>query len=255
MIAAIGRATIAVVTDVGGMTLLIVEAVRALLRLRVDARETIRHLHRFAVEPLLLVLCGALVTGGVVAMNGLQYIARYGASEVYGWASGVSSYRDVGPLLLGFTLSSRLGGKNTAELSSMAARERLDALRALGVDVRRVVFLPRLIAIALAGVVLYPLATTAVLLSSFGIASVVGDQRFAISFWSMIEYMDAGIVLEGLLRLAVFSTWIGVASCWFGRLPGVDARAVGRAVFASSVTSLGGIVLLNLYLSFVQGTG
>jgi ABC-type transporter Mla maintaining outer membrane lipid asymmetry permease subunit MlaE len=114
--------------------------------------------------------------------------------------------------------------------------------------------LPRLIAIALAGVVLYPLATTAVLLSSFAIASAAGDQRFAISVWSMIEYMDAGIVLQGLLRLAVFSTWIGVASCWFGRLPGVDARAVGGAVFAASVTSLGGIVVLNLALSFVQGT-
>lgn len=254
MIAAIGRATIAVVVDVGGMTLLVVDALRGLVALRVDLRETLRHLHRFAVQPFPIVFAGSLVTGGVVAMNGLQYIQRYGASEVYGWAAGVSSFRDVGPLLLGFTLASRLGGKNTAELSSMAARERLDALVALGLDVRRVVVLPRLVAIALAGVVLYPLATTTVLLSSFAIATFVGDQSYAVSWWSFVEYTDASIVREGMLRLVVFAAWIGVASSWFGRTPGVDAATIGRAVYASSVTSLGGIVVLNLFLSFLQGT-
>jgi phospholipid/cholesterol/gamma-HCH transport system permease protein len=250
----VGRATIAVCTEVGAMTLLVAAAVGAVLRGRVDARELVRHLHRFAVEPLLLVLGGAVITGGVVAMQGLDYVRRYNAGEVLGWAAGLSSFRDVGPLLLGFTLSARLGARNTAELSTMVARERLDALRALGLDPREVVVLPRLIAVSLAGVVLYPIGTTTVLLTSFGVAQLVGDQRFSTSWWSFVEYVQPGSILQGLLRLVAFSTLIGVTSCHFGAQPGSDAASIGRAVFASSVASMGGIVVVNLYLSFAQGT-
>lgn len=249
----VGRATLALCADVGAMALALRASFSLLLVGRVDGRELARHLRRFAVAPLPLVLGASAVMGGVVAMQGLGYIRRYNASEVFGWAAGMSSFRDVGPLLLGFMLASRLGAKNTAELASMVARERLDALSALGLDVGRVVYAPRFFAVAIAGVLLYPLAATTVLLSSFLLAWIVGDQRFAVSWHSMLEYMDAGIVLEGLARMVAFSALIGLSSCHFGARAGPDARAIGRAVFASSVASMGGIVVVNLYLSFVGG--
>lgn len=249
--ALLGTALLSLCHDVGGQILVAVRSFRLLLRLRVDAVETVRHLERFAIRSLALVLAGSIIVGGVVSMQGLGYVARYNATEVYGWAVGISSFREVAPLLLGLTLASRVGAKNTAELASMVARERLDALTALGLDTERVVVAPRFIAILLSATLLYPIATLTVLLSSFALAWGLGDQRWSASLYSLLEYMEWTVPLEGLARMTAFGALIGVSSCWFGLMSGRDARAIGRAVYAQSVASVAGIVVLNLYLELV----
>ncbi len=253
LIARTGSAVLSLCHDVGGQVLLAARSSRRLARLRVDLAETLRQIDRFAIGSLGLVLAGSIIIGGVVAMQGLGYISRYNATDVYGWASGVSSFREVGPMLLGLTLASRLGAKNTAELASMMARERLDALSALGLDEERVVIAPRLWAIVLSAALLYPIATTTVLLSSFGLAWAIGDQNLSASFSSLTEYMHWTVPLEGLGRLIAFGALIAVSSCWFGTRGGRDARAIGRAVYAQCVASLTGVVVLNLYLTFLGG--
>lgn len=251
--ARVGLAVLSVCHDVGGQLLVVGRATRLLARLRVDGRETLRQIERFAIGSLGLVFAGSIIVGGVVAMQGLGYVARYNATDVYGWASGVSSFREVAPLLLGLTLASRLGAKNTAELASMVARERLDALTALGLDNERVVIAPRMWAIVISAALLYPIATTTVLLSSYSLAWAIGDQNISASFSSLVEYMHWTVPLEGLARLTAFGALIAVSSCWFGTRGGKDARAIGRAVYAQSVASLTGVVVLNLYLTFLGG--
>ena len=206
-----------------------------------------------------MVVGGSLVIGGVVAMQGLAFVARYGASEIYGWAAAISSFRDVGPLLLGFMLAARLGTKNAAELATLAARERIDALTVLGLDARRVVVLPRLWAITGATLLFYPLSATGILASAFVVARLVGQQSISGSWFSFITYLSSKIIVQGLLRQASFGFLIGVASCRAGMAPAArgaakDARAIGSAVFASSVACMCGIVVVNLYLSFIGGT-
>jgi phospholipid/cholesterol/gamma-HCH transport system permease protein len=253
LLARLGFLVLTLCHHTGGVVLLLREDLALLLRLRVDAAETLRHLERFAVRSLLVVIGGSAIVGGVVAMQGLGYVARYHATDAFGWAAGVSSFREVAPMLLGLVVASRVGARNTAELSTLVARERLDALTALGLDPRRVVVAPRLFAISISAVLLFPIATTTVLASAFLIAWGVGDQRLAASWSSVIDYMPAGVVLEGLLRMAAFGALIAVASCWFGTRGGHDARAVGRNVYGQSVASFTGIVVINLYLTFLGG--
>jgi phospholipid/cholesterol/gamma-HCH transport system permease protein len=254
-VALIGAAMLGLCHHVGGQILVATRSSRLLLRLRIDLVETLRHLERFALGSLPLVFAGSILVGGVVSMQGLGYVARYNATEVYGWAVGISSFREVAPLLLALTLASRLGAKNTAELASMVARERTDALTALGLDIERVVGAPRFFAILLSATLLYPIATVTVLLSSFSLAWALGDQRWSASVYSLVEYMAWTVPLEGLLRLTAFGALIGVSSCWFGLTSGRDARGIGRAVYAQSVASVAGIVVLNLYLGLVGSVG
>jgi phospholipid/cholesterol/gamma-HCH transport system permease protein len=255
----IGALALRLIGDVGALALLFGHSCMLLVRGRVDGREWVRHLSRFLFGSLAIVMSGSVVVGGVVAMQGLNYVSRYSAREVFGWAVGLSSFRDVAPLLLGFTIAARLGTKNAAELATLSARERIDAIEALGLDADETVVAPRLWAIAAASAVLYPFATTTVLLSSFLVAWGVGDQPLPVSWWSLTTYMHASIALQGMERLVAFGVLVGTVSCHFGqalRAPGAprDARAIGRAVFSSSVASMCGIVVLNLYLSFIGGT-
>lgn len=253
-LARLGQGAIVPAHHTGGLLFFAPRALGMLLFLRADLAETIRHTARFGLRSLPLVLTGAVLVGGVVGMQGLGYVRRYNATEVFGWAAGLSSFREVAPLLLSLLLAARVGAKNTAELASMRARERLDALVALGLDPERVVLGPRVWAITLSAGILFPLATTTVLASAFLLAWALGDQRLSVSVYSMMEYLPHTAVLQGLARLVVFGFLIAVASTYFGALApsGRDARSVGRAVYASSVTSMTAIVIVNLSVSFLS---
>lgn len=225
-----------------------------LLRWRLDGREWLRHIDRLYVRALPLLLAGSVVVGGVVAMQGLGYVSRYQATEVFGWAAGVSAFREVGPLLLGLILAARIGARNAAELGTMVLQERLAALQALGLDPMRVVVLPRVLAIISAACLAYPLVSLTILSSSFAIANVVGGQRWAISVYSCLEYMSHHVVWDGFIRLTAFGVWVAITSTYHGLRADHTRGGIGHAVYSASVAAMVGIVLLNLYLTLTTGS-
>lgn len=224
------------------------------VRWRVDGREWLRHIDRLCVRALPLLWVGSVVVGGVVAMQGLGYIARYQATEVFGWAAGVSAFREVGPLLLGLILAARIGARNTAEIGTMVLQERLSALQALGLDPMRVVLVPRMLAIFAASILAFPIVSLTVLVSGFAIANIVGDQRISVSVYSCLEYMSHHVVWDGFVRLAAFGFWIAITSTHYGLRADPRRGGIGHAVYAASVAAMIGIVLLNLYLTLSTGS-
>lgn len=250
---AIGAVVTRGLDDLGGVVRLALATAAQALTLRIDRAETVRQLDRLGLSALPLILAGAAIVGGVVAMQGLGYVSRYNATEVYGWAAGLSAYREVGPLLLGLTLAARVGTKNAAELASMTANERIDALVALGLDDRRVVLAPRIVAITVFAAIVFPLCTTTIVAVAFVLAALLGDQLMVVSYHSLAEYLPASHILEGLARLVAFGAVTAVVSTYFGRNSGRQAKSIGSAVYSSSVASMTAIVILNLYLSLFSG--
>lgn len=254
----VGARALRMVEETGTLAVRGARFLRALTSLRVDGRETIRQWDRLLRDALPLMAVSASVVGGIVAMQGLGYIERYAASEVFGWAAGRSSFREVGPLLLGTALAARTGARNTAEIAMMAARERLDAIRALGLDPDRCLVFPRLLATILVAVVLYFPACALVFLVATLFASGMGDQRIWTSLWSFSTYVGFAPVLQGFARMALFGAVVGLASCHAGvsveRSADRSAGAIGRAVYAGSVLALAGVMVSNAVLSVMGGT-
>jgi phospholipid/cholesterol/gamma-HCH transport system permease protein len=221
-----------------------------------DVRETLRQVDRMLGDALPLLGVSCVVVGGMFAMQGLGYIERYSASEVFGWAAAMSAFRDVGPMLLGCGLAARTGARNTTEVALMAAREQLDALRALGLDPWHVLLLPRLVATVVVAALVYFPASAAVMVVAFVTAELIGGQAVAVSFWSVIEYFEPAALANGLLRMTLFGVVVGASSCIAGaRVEQSDrsAGAVGRAVYAGSVGSLCGVMSTNAALSLWGG--
>lgn len=256
----------AVFQGTGALLLRLLLVLRVLLRGRCDARETLRHVDGALRDAGPTVAFGSFVIGGIVGLQGLGYLTRYNATEVFGWAAALSAFRDVGPLLLAFALAARTGTRNSAQTATLAARERLDALAALGLDPHAVVTAPRVVAVVVAALLLYPFAAGAILVVGFGFARVLGDQNVAVSAWSVASYCTPTVLIEGLLRLVCFGAIIGLCTTHAGlalwqRADDDDdrdegtARAVGSAVYRGSVLSLCGVVVVNLTLSLLGGTG
>ena len=255
MIAAVGTQILVILEELGALLLRSGRTVIAVARGRVDGRETMRQLDRMVKDAIPLMLVACAVVGGIVAMQGLGYIKRYSASEVFGWAAAMSAYRDVGPLLLGCGLAARTGARNTGEVAMMAARERLDAVRALGLDPERVLIAPRVVATVLTSALVYLPSCTLVLGVGFVLASIVGGQSMAASFWSVVEYFTPYALLNGAVRMSLFGAVVGLASCQAGvsveRSADRSAGAIGRAVYTGSVVSLCGVMALNAALSLL----
>jgi phospholipid/cholesterol/gamma-HCH transport system permease protein len=249
--------------DVGGVFFdgtgaLLVRAARlarAFVGGRCDARETLRLTHDALVDAAPTAFVGAILIGGIVGLQGLGYLTRYFATEVFGWAAAVSAFRDVGPLLLAFALAARVGTKNAAQVATLAARERLDALCALGLDPHAVVSAPRTVSVVVAAVVLYPLAGLVILAVAFLCAAVLGGQNVTTSAWSVVTYVHPGVLWEGLFRLSAFAAIIGLCTTHAGlslwQRGETSAAAVGAAVYRGSVLSLTGIVVVNLVASWL----
>ena len=72
-------------------------ALYELVRGRVDLREFLRHWYRFTYGVFPIALIASIGVGGIVALQGLEYVDRYNASDVFGWAAGISSYRHCPP--------------------------------------------------------------------------------------------------------------------------------------------------------------
>lgn len=254
-------------TGTGALLLRLIAVLRVLRRGRCDGQECLRLIDVALRDAAPTAAAGALVIGGIVGLQGLGYLTRYNATEVFGWAAALSAFRDVGPLLLAFALAARVGTKNSAQVATLAVRERLDALCALGLDPHAAVTAPRVVAVVVTALLLYPLAAVTILGVAFACARVLGNQSLAISLWSMLSYTHASVVVEGLLRLTLFGLVIGLCtthaglSLWQPALTSTDppqrgsANAVGDAVYRGSVLSLVGVVTLNLVLSLVGGTG
>ncbi|MBI1944413.1 MAG: ABC transporter permease [Deltaproteobacteria bacterium] len=257
VLAAVGVAVERRAEEIGALVLSARRALAAGGRLRIDAVETLRQTDRLFFDALPLVLVAGVAVGGVVAMQGLSYVTRYSAGEVFGWAAAMSAYRDVGPLLLGCGLAARIGARNTAELAVMAARERLDAVRALGLDPEPTVVWPRLVGTVLCSLLFWAPACTLVLGVAFVVASLIGDQRVATSVWSVVSYAHAGTLLNGLVRMVAFGLIVGLSSCHAGVSVATSddrsAGAIGRAVYAGSVLSLAGVVVTNAVVSLLGG--
>jgi phospholipid/cholesterol/gamma-HCH transport system permease protein len=231
----------------------------AVLTGRCDARETLRLVDEGLRDAALTALLGSVLIGGIVGLQGLSYLTRYFATEVFGWAAALSGFRDVGPLLLAFALAARIGTKNAARVATLAARERIDALCALGLDPHVVVTVPRTLAVVLVALLLYPLSALVIIVVAFAFARVLGDQSLAVSAWSLVTWVRPTVLWEGLLRLVLFATIIGVGTTHAGLMlwqrGDASAAAIGQAVYRGSVLSLVGVVVTNLAASWLGGTG
>ena len=249
----------AVFGGAGGLIGRGVDVITCVVRGRVDVRETIRLTDVGVREVLGTAVAGAIVIGGIVGLQGLSYLTRYNASEVFGWAAALSAFRDVGPVLLAFAIAARLGTQNSADTAASAARERIDALCALGLDPLRVVIAPRVCAVTLTALLLYPPCAALMLFVAFVFALALGGQPVAVSWWSVVTYIGAGVLWEGLGRMALFGVVIGTATTHAGLSLWLSdrraARDIGAAVYDGSVTSVIAISVVNGALSLAGGTG
>ncbi len=202
----------------------------------------------YAIGAQALPIIGLVIflIGAVSALQSAVQLREFGADIFVADLLAIGITRELGPLMTAIMVSGRSGSAIAAEVATMKFSEELDALRTMALEPLRFVAVPKMWAM----IATMPLLT--IMADFIGIAggTVVGVTSMGISPTAFINQLISSLflrdILTGLVKSAFFAWIITVIAVYRGVNFSGGAVGVGRAITASVVSSLVGIIVLDL---------
>ncbi len=232
------------------MTELFSVSLWSLVRLRVRPREVMRQFYAAGNGSVLFVS----VTMAFIGMIGVYQLASTMARvlpeySTLGGAVLQGLTRELGPVMAGLLLATRVGTGMAAELGSMKVTDQLEAMKLSGVEPIELLVLPRLIAATAAGVALAILGTAIAYFVGMFVAwfgfSVLPDTYLSLRF------VREGDLIVGITKSLVFGFTVPLISCACGFEADEGSEGVGRATTRAVVISSFAVILLDAIISYI----
>lgn len=173
---------------------------------------------------------------------------EYGAKMTVGRVLGVTTIRELGPLVVGLMLIGRVAAAFAAEIGSMKVNMQVEAIEALGQDAERKLASPRIWGMTLTALPLVLLTDLSVLVGGWVVSTVSNGM-----FWYQAEmsvYMRH--VSSTLVKPFVFGWMISVIATWYGLRTEGGVRGVGRSVSSTVVTACVWLFIVNALVGVVM---
>lgn len=200
---------------------------------------------------LLMVCILSFFIGGVIALQTGPVLVERGLASAVGGLVGISTCKELAPVMMSILIAGRIGSAMAAEIGSMRVYQEIDALRTMNINPVHYLVLPRMLAIALA---LPLLVVFSILVCWLGGAMVSAannriDISFQAFFMNLREVVDIPDVVNGIFKSLCFALVVGVVSCHQGLVTRGGPRGIGRSVTKAVVNSIVLIVLLDYILT------
>lgn len=256
MVERVGRATVLVASEARDLVNFLGHALIVLGRSiarpsRVRMTSLFHHIEQAGLNAVPIVGMISFLIGVVMAFQGAEQLARFGAQvfTVNIVAQGV--LREMGVLLTAIMLAGRSGSAFTAQIGTMAVREEIDAMRTIGLDPMEVLVLPRLWALVIALPLLAFFANIMGLLGGAVMATVVLD----LTFFQFVRQLSGAVSLwtfwVGMIKAPVFGFVIGLVGCYEGMRVTGSAESVGRMTTRAVVESIFLVIVLDALFSIL----
>lgn len=235
--------------DLGGMSILLKDAVMACFARPFEWREVVYQLESMGVNSVSIALITAMFVGMVMTVQFAFGLERFGATDYVGRVIGLSICRELAPALTALVVGSRIGSGMAAEIGSMAVTEQIDAIRALGADPVKKLVTPRLIAC----VILIPVLALFADVVGFGGAMVVAylqfDTPMGFFFRTALESINMQDFMSGLGKAPFFGVTTAMIGCYYGMQTRGGTEGVGRATTRTVVVCAIGILISDFFLT------
>jgi len=210
-------------------------------------RETLRQMMRIGYFSLPVVGLTALFTGAVLALQIYIGGSRFNAEGVVASIVAIGIVRELGPVLGGLMVAGRVSAAIAAEIGTMRVTEQIDALTTLSTNPFKYLVAPRLIA----GVLTLPLLVAVADIIGVMGGFLVGVNRLNFNAGTYIsntvDFLQAGDILSGLAKAAVFGFIITLMGCYHGYNSGRGAQGVGAAT-TNAVVSASVLIFATNYI-------
>lgn len=203
------------------------------------------------IGSLYLVVLTGIFAGQGFALAFSVELADFGAKNYLGRIMVLAVVRELGPVLTGVMIAARVASGITAEIGAMKSSNQIDAMVAFGVDPRKKLAVPRILALFVMVPALTVICDVIALIGAWIIAVFIAHVTTTM-YWSAVrERLIFGNLLIGILKPVVFSFIIAFVSCYKGFTAEGGTKGVGKATTESVVITSITILVVNFFITKV----
>jgi phospholipid/cholesterol/gamma-HCH transport system permease protein len=252
--AAIGRAVLSILAQIGSLTRFTVDAVSSIVRPPIYWGLIVQQMMRIGWFSLPVVGLTAFFTGGALALQ--IYIGgnRYGAEAIVPQIVVLGITRELGPVIAGLMVAGRVAAAIAAEIGTMKVTEQIDALTTLSTNPVKYLVVPRLIAAVICMPILVGIADSIGVLGGYIVSTKSLGFNGAVYLKNTADFVTGHDVQSGLIKAAVFGFIIALMGCYSGFNSRGGAQGVGTATTNAVVSSSILILAANYLLTSILFT-
>jgi phospholipid/cholesterol/gamma-HCH transport system permease protein len=240
-----------IVNDIGGCLLFLGETIRTAMKRGIPVHEVFVQVWRVTMQSLSTTALAGFFVGALMTIQFSILVKNFGALGFLGGLSTSATIREVGPLLIAFMLSGKVGAFTSAELGTMRVTEQIDAIRCLGASPYQEIILPRILGIIISSFFLL----TVGLFMSIGGGLLLGILFAHISHDEYLRNIPTIVnfasIMSGVFKCFVFAILLASVCTYKGFTTTGGAKGVGRSVVSTAVTTMIGLVIADWLTSLI----
>jgi phospholipid/cholesterol/gamma-HCH transport system permease protein len=240
-----------VFSEIGECIMFLGEIYRAARHGNISTHAVSDQILKVTAQSLLTTAMAGFFVGAIMTVQFTVQVLQFDALGYLGGLATSATVREVGPLLIAFMLSGKIGAFTSAELGTMRVTEQIDAIRCLGADPILELILPRFLGIVISS---FFLLTAGLLMSIFG-GLLMGVIFSGINYEEYLRHIPTivtiGSVVGGVVKCFVFALVLAAICTFKGYTTKGGARGVGKSVVQTAVATMVCIVLADWLTSFV----
>lgn len=238
--------------ELGQITMFVVDIFRTAHRERIPRGEMFIQIWKVTEQSFLTTGMAGFFVGAIMSIQFAMQMTEFGALGYLGGLATSGTIREVGPLLIAFMLSGKVGAFTSAELGTMRVTEQIDAIRCLGANPIREIILPRFVAIVVSSFFLLVLG---LMMSIFG-GMVMGQLYAGVNAQEYLRHIPTIVqfpsILTGLFKCFTFAFLLASICTYRGYFAKGGAKGVGLGVVQTSVTTMVSIVVADWLTSLIS---
>lgn len=240
-----------VLNEIGSTILFVKEVFRVGKNKKLKTHEIFEQIWAVTQESFATTAMAGFFVGAIMTVQFTLQMKEFGAMGYLGGLATSGTLREVGPLLIAFMLSGKVGAYTSAELGTMRVTEQIDAIRCLGADPIQEIIIPRFIGIIISS---FFLLAAGLVMSIFG-GALLGQLFAGVNYEEYLRHIPNIVsytsIINGLIKCFTFSFVLAAVCTYKGYSASGGAKGVGRAVVQTAVTTMICIVVMDWFTSFL----
>lgn len=214
-------------------------------------KEILFHIDSIGIKSIPLIALVAIFTGLVVSIQLYTGFHDFGAEGFMGYTIFISVTKELAPVFGVLMVISRAISSMAAEIGTMRVTEQIDAIDTLGVDSKKLLIIPRIIATTISLPILVIMFDFLANISAYFISTNALGINANIYLNIISTHLVLSDILSGVIKAVFFGFIISSIGTYIGYFAHGGARGVGRATTVAVVYSAISIFVMNYFLSTI----
>jgi phospholipid/cholesterol/gamma-HCH transport system permease protein len=202
-------------------------------------------------KSLFIVALTASFSGMVFAFQIYSGFTAFSVDSFVGPIVAIAVTKELAPVFCGLVVAGRCGAAMAAQIGSMKVTEQVDALEVMGVNAIQYLAVPKIFATV---VTMPMLAGIYMLIANVG-SYLVGTKVLGIDevmyFAKVGDFMNLNMIVEGLIKAAVFGYLIAVVGTYQGFAVKGGAEGVGKGTNMAVVWGMILVLVVDFFLTAI----